>query len=130
MGALFKIMAKKILVVEDDPTLAHLLEFRLRKNGYEVNILSDGHSVLRTVRKKQPDLISLDVLLPKMDGIKVCRYLRIEPEYKDIKILMLSGMSREHDANRGYEVGADYYMTKPFKLEEYLEKVRELLGEK
>ncbi len=113
-----------ILVVEDDKTLQDVLRYNLVKEGYKVVTASDGLQGLETARAEKPDLIILDLMLPKMDGLEVCRILR-----KDmiVPILMLTAKTEEIDKIVGLEVGADDYMTKPFSLRELLARIRAML---
>ena len=118
------IRAKTVLVVEDEPTLASALSYNLRKNGYEVVAARDGVAGLQEARRARPDAIVLDLMLPKMDGIEVCRRIRAE---SDVPILMLTAKSGELDKVVGLEVGADDYLTKPFGMRELMARVRALL---
>jgi DNA-binding response OmpR family regulator len=115
---------KKILVVEDDKTLLDVLKYNLAKEGYEVVPAVDGVQALELARSERPDLIILDIMLPKLDGFEVCRILR-----KDMTtpILMLTAKVEEIDKVLGLEIGADDYMTKPFSLRELLARVRAML---
>jgi DNA-binding response OmpR family regulator len=115
---------KKILVVDDEPTLVATLKYNLEHEGYRVITAADGESGLSTARAKRPDLILLDLLLPVMDGFEVCRILRRETT---IPILMLTAKTDEIDKVVGLELGADDYVTKPFSMRELLARVRALL---
>ncbi len=117
-------MAEKVLVVEDDMTLLETLEYNLERQGYEVLKAADGPQALDVARKKQPDLIVLDVMLPGLDGFEVCRILRRE---MSTPILMLTARADEVDKVVGLEVGADDYLTKPFSMRELLARVKALL---
>jgi len=117
-------MAEKVLVVEDDMTLLETLEYNLERQGYEVWKATDGPKALDVARKKQPDLIVLDVMLPGLDGFEVCRILRRE---MSAPILMLTARADEVDKVVGLEVGADDYLTKPFSMRELLARVKALL---
>ena len=112
---------KKILVVEDDRTLIDVLEYNLRKEGYQVLRALDGVTGLDTARREKPDLVLLDVMLPGMDGYEVCRILRRETTSP---IIMLTAKGDESDKVVGLELGADDYVTKPFSLKELLARVR------
>ena len=111
-------MAKKILVVDDEIDNVRLLESRLQASGYGVIIASDGLEALEKARQDKPDVIILDVMLPKMDGYKVCRMLKLDLKYKHIPIIMITGRAQDSDRNAGQEAGADAYIIKPFKIEE------------
>jgi two-component system, OmpR family, response regulator len=114
----------KILLVEDDSTLLEVLKYNLTKEGLNVITASDGVQAVETARKEKPSLIVLDLMLPKMDGLEVCRILRKE---MTVPILMLTARSEEVDKIVGLEIGADDYMTKPFSLRELLARVRAML---
>ena len=111
----------KVLVVEDDPTLRETLEYNLARQGYEVLTADNGLRALELARAKCPDLILLDIMLPGLDGIEVCRLLRHE---MNVPILMLTARADEIDKVVGLEVGADDYMTKPFGMRELLARVK------
>jgi DNA-binding response OmpR family regulator len=117
-------MADKVLVVEDDATLLDTLEYNLTRQGYEVFTATDGLLALEVARKEHPDLIVLDILLPKMDGLEVCRVLRRE---MTVPILMLTARAEEVDRVVGLEMGADDYLTKPFSMRELLARIKALL---
>jgi DNA-binding response OmpR family regulator len=114
----------RILVVEDDLTLLETLEYNLAAEGYEVITAADGLTALEVAREEQPDLILLDLMLPRLDGFEVCRILRRET---NVPILMLTARADEVDRVVGLEVGADDYLTKPFSMRELLARVKALL---
>ncbi|MGL4650732.1 MAG: response regulator [Caldilineaceae bacterium] len=114
----------RILVVEDEPALVETLEYTLSRQGYDVSVAMDGLAALETARREQPDLIVLDLMLPRMDGYEVCRVLRQE---MSVPILMLTARTDEVDKIVGLEVGADDYMTKPFSMRELTARVKALL---
>lgn len=120
---------KKILVVEDEAELTGAIQIRLEQAGYEVLIAYDGQEALEKARTENPDLIVLDLMLPKIDGYKVCRLLKFDGKYKKIPVVMLTARAQEKDENLGYEVGADAFITKPFKYQVLLAKIAELLGD-
>ncbi|MFP4320891.1 MAG: winged helix-turn-helix domain-containing protein [Anaerolineales bacterium] len=115
---------KKILLVEDDETMRKTLTFNLEKEGYKVEQTGDGAEALALVREISPDLIVLDVMLPSLDGLSVCRILRKE---SDVSIVMLTARDSEVDRIVGLEIGADDYIVKPFNLGEFLARVRAVL---
>jgi DNA-binding response OmpR family regulator len=117
-------MADKVLVVEDEPSLLETLQYNLLRQGYAVLTARDGPSALELARKEQPQLVVLDIMLPRLDGLEVCRILRGEA---NVPILMLTARADELDKVVGLEVGADDYMTKPFSMRELLARVRALL---
>jgi DNA-binding response OmpR family regulator len=117
-------MGDKVLVVEDEPTLLETLEYNLTRQGYEVYTAADGLTALEIARRERPDAIVLDIMLPGLDGLEVCRILRRE---MNVPILMLTARADEVDKVVGLEVGADDYLTKPFSMRELLARVKALL---
>ena len=117
-------VGSKVLVVEDDPTLLEVLQYNLDKEGYEVLTAADGSAGLEAARSNKPDLVILDVMLPKVDGYEVCRILRRE---MTVPILILTAKTEETDRVVGLEVGADDYVTKPFSMRELMARVRAML---
>lgn len=114
----------KILVVEDDLNLLSALKYNLQKDGYDVTTAIDGTEAVETTRREKPELIILDVMLPKMNGFEVCRILRKD---MTVPILMLTAKAEEIDKIVGLEIGADDYMTKPFSMRELIARVRAML---
>ena len=119
---------KKILLVEDEPQLVDMLKLRLEANNYEVAIAYDGKQALEKTQTEQPDLIILDLLLPKLDGYTVCGLLKKDSRHAHIPIVVLTARAQEADIKMGKEVGADEYITKPFEPKVLLEKINNLLG--
>ena len=117
-----------ILIVDDEPNIVMSLEFLMRKNGYQVGIARNGTEALAAIAETPYDLVLLDVMMPDVDGYQVCRQLRQHPDRADTKVIFLSAKSREADVQKGYEVGADLYIPKPFSTRQLMEKVRELLS--
>lgn len=122
-------MGKKILLVEDEKDLSKTISFRLENNGYTVVTAYDGPEGLDKAKKEKPDLVILDLMLPKMDGYKVCALLKADSRYSRIPIVIFTARVQEEDKAMGKEVGADAYITKPFEPETLLSKIRELLKE-
>lgn len=121
-------MAKKrILIVDDEPQLVELVKMRLEANNYEIIVAYDGLEGLETARREVPDLILLDLMLPKMDGYKVCRTLKFDKRYRQIPIIIFTARARESDEKMGKEVGADAYVVKPFEPGKLLGKIKELI---
>lgn len=116
----------KILVVEDDRSLSEILIYNLDKAGYEVSLAIDGRDGLSQAQLKLPDVILLDVMLPIIDGIEVCRRLRSKPETAHAIIIMLTAKAEEADQLIGFSVGADDYVTKPFSVRVLLERIKAL----
>src|SRR5690349_18285524 len=113
-----------VLIVEDDATLAATLSFNLRKNGFQVSSAGDGLAAIEGARAARPDLVLLDLMLPKIDGLEVCRRLRAE---SNVPIIILTAKSEEVDRVIGLEMGADDYLPKPFGMRELIARVRALL---
>lgn len=121
-------MAKKIMVVEDSPTEMSLITTSLKGKGYELITAVDGEEALEKASTEHPDLIVLDIILPKKNGFQVCRQLKTAPDTKDIKILMLSSKSQDTDRFWGLKQGADEYMTKPFDENEFLANIAKFVA--
>ena len=121
-------MAKRILVVDDEARIVTVIQKRLESAGYEVITAMDGTEALTKARSANPDLIVLDLILPKMNGYQVCSILKRDSSYKQIPILILTARSQERDVDEGMRVGADAYMTKPFKNEILLGQIEQLLA--
>lgn len=115
---------KKILIVDDEPDLVETVRFSLEMEGYQVLVSHNGEEGLSQAKKESPDLILLDLMLPKLDGYKICRLLKFDERYKHIPILMLTAKTQEKDKLLGMETGADEYMTKPFDMDQLMEKVK------
>ena len=122
-------MAKKILVVDDEPNIVLSLEFLMKQAGYQVRTATDGEAALEAIREDHPDLVLLDVMMPRKDGYEVCQTVRKDPGCKDIKIVMLTAKGREVEREKGLALGADYYITKPFATREVVDKIREILAD-
>lgn len=118
----------KILITEDSASIRGMLTVLFEEEGYTVISAADGIEALNKARSERPDLIVLDLMMPRMDGFKVCRMLKFDASYKDIRILMLTARSSANDRLMGEEVGADAYLVKPFEPDELLKEVEELLS--
>jgi two-component system alkaline phosphatase synthesis response regulator PhoP len=121
-------MSKSILVVDDEPNIVLSLEFLMEKQGFEVRSAYDGEQALEAISKSPPDLVLLDINMPKVNGFEVCASVRANPEWKDVRILILTAKGRDVEREKGLAMGADEYVTKPFSTREVVEKVHELLG--
>jgi two-component system alkaline phosphatase synthesis response regulator PhoP len=119
---------KKILVVDDEVDLVETLRFPLEMEGFNVLVSYNGEDALNQARKENPDLILLDLMLPKLDGYKVCRLLKFDERYKHIPILMLTAKTQVKDKLLGKETGANEYITKPFEIDELMNKVKAYLN--
>ncbi len=117
----------KILIVDDEPNIVMPLEFLMRKQGHDVRVASDGEEALRAVEADPPDLVLLDVMLPKRSGYEVCQTLRERPGGERLRIVMLTAKGREVEQAKGRAVGADAYVTKPFSTRELVAQVEQLL---
>ncbi len=120
-------MATKILIADDEPNIVISLEFLLKREGYEVVVAHDGVQALERVRAERPDLAILDVMMPNRNGFEVCQDLRHDPEFKTLRIMMLTAKGRDTEVSKGLALGADVYMTKPFATRDLLAKVKALL---
>ena len=118
----------KILIVDDEIQLITMVQMRLEANGYEVITANDGEKGLEKAKTENPDLIMLDVMMPKMDGYKVCGLLKNDTRYSKIPIILFSARAQQDDKDVGGEVGADAYITKPFEPPVLLAKIEELIG--
>ncbi len=118
---------KRILLVEDEKDLVEVVKIRLEASGYEVLTAADGQQALDKARAQKPDLIILDLMLPRVDGYKVCRMLKFDEKYKHIPVIIFSARAQEADKKLAQEVGAEAYITKPFEPQALLAKIEELL---
>ena len=118
---------KKVLAVDDEPNILMSLEFILEMEGYEVHVARDGDEALEVADRVRPDLILLDINMPRKDGYEVCRILREREPLAGTKVIMLTAKGQTLEKKKGLEVGADQYVTKPFSAEELLEKIRALI---
>ncbi len=123
-------MAQRILIVDDEPSIVMSLEYLMKRAGYEVAVAADGEAALQAVAEQAPELVILDVMLPKLNGFDVCRRLRADPRWSGLRILMLTAKGRDTDVAKGLEVGADAYVTKPFSTRDLVAQVGELLRKK
>ena len=121
-------MSKRILIVDDEPNIVLSLEFLMKREGYDPTIASDGEAALKSVAAEPPDLVILDVMLPKMNGFDVCRHVKGDPRWRDIKILMLTAKGRDTEMAKGLGLGADAYVTKPFSTKDLVAQINQLLG--
>ena len=119
---------KKILVVDDEPHVLRTLTFVLTKEGYEVSSAGDGEEAMAKVRESKPNLMFLDVMMPKKNGYEVCQELKSNSSFSDIHVVMLSAKGQEADKEKALNLGADEFMSKPFSPLGVIKKVKELLG--
>jgi DNA-binding response OmpR family regulator len=121
-------MAKKILIVDDEPNIVISLEFLMKKEGFEVAVACDGEEALAKVESFNPDLMLLDVMMPRKSGFEVCESVRSNPNHGGLLIVMLTAKGRDTEVAKGMAIGADAYVTKPFSTKELLAKVKDMLG--
>ncbi|HKQ18931.1 MAG TPA: response regulator [Candidatus Eisenbacteria bacterium] len=119
----------KILVVDDEIYIVHILDFSLGMEGYEVVTALDGEQALEKLKVEKPDLIVLDIMMPKLDGYEVCKAIKSDPETRQIPVILLSAKGRNVDQKMGFDVGADDYITKPFSPRKLVERINQLLGQ-
>ena len=118
----------RILIVDDEPNIVLALELLMKREGYEIRTVGDGEAAVEAAKQFRPDLILLDVMMPRMDGYEVCQRLRADPALKDVAIVMLTAKGREVEREKGMALGADLYITKPFSTRDVVSKVREVLA--
>jgi len=122
-------MSKTVLIVDDEEYIVTSLEYVMKSAGYEVVVAYDGEQAIEKVKETAPDLLILDVMMPKLDGFEVCEKIRANPLWESIRIIMLTAKGRDSERDKGISLGADAYMTKPFSTRDILKRVTELLGD-
>ena len=122
-------MAKKVLIADDEPNIVTSLEFLMNRGGSQVCVARNGEEALALVESFAPDLVLLDVMMPRRSGYEVCQTMRGREDWRHIKIVMLSAKGREAEVSKGLSLGADAYVTKPFSNRELIARVGGLLGE-
>lgn len=120
-------MPKNILVVDDEPNIVLSLEFLMKQQGFEVRSAYDGEQALNAISESPPDLVLLDINMPKLNGYEVCAAVRAKPAWTNVRILILTAKGRDVEREKGLAMGADEYVTKPFATREVVEKVHALL---
>ena len=121
-------MSARILVVDDEPSIALSLEYLMKRAGYQVAVATDGEAAVAAIEAAPPDLVVLDVMMPKLDGFELCRRIRADPRTRSVKVIILSAKGRDVDVAKGMGLGADAYVTKPFSTKELVARVAELVG--
>ena len=121
-------MAYKILIVDDEPNIVISLEFLMKKEGFEVAVAGDGEEALAKVASFNPDLMLLDVMMPKKSGFEVCEALRADPARAGLQVVMLTAKGRDTEVAKGLALGADAYVTKPFSTKDLVAKVKGMLA--
>jgi DNA-binding response OmpR family regulator len=119
---------RKVLIVDDEPNIVTALEFLLERRGYEVRVAANGEEAMALAGTFRPDVMLLDVMMPKRSGYEVCQRVRERPDLQHVKIVMLSAKGREAEVSKGLSLGADLYITKPFSTQELVERIDALLG--
>ena len=122
------IVANTVLIVDDQPSIVVPLQFLMEQNGYNVMVAQRGEEALEIITRSPPDLILLDIMLPGMDGYEVCESVRLNPEWKHTKIIFLTARGSDVNIAKGFAMGADAYITKPFSNTELVDKVNTLLN--
>lgn len=122
-------MARSVLVVDDEPNIVLSLQFLMKQAGFEVRVARDGEEALRAVADAPPDLVLLDVMMPRRDGYEVCQMIRANPDWQNTRIIMLTAKGREIEREKGIALGADDYITKPFSTREVVDRVKQVLGD-
>lgn len=120
-------MSKKVLIVDDEPSIIVALQFLMEQNGYETLVAFSGEEAMETIARQHPDLILLDIMLPVVDGFEVCQRVRENPDWNDIRIVLVTALGNEANVTKGLDLGADAYVTKPFSNADLVAKVKELL---
>lgn len=120
-------MKKKILIVDDEPNIVMSLDYLLRKNNFEVFIARNGNEALKLLESEVPDLMLLDIMMPDVDGYEVCMHVKSNEKYKGVKVVFLSAKSKQEDIEKGYAMGADLYLTKPFSTRNLVKSIEEEL---
>jgi len=121
-------MSNRILIADDEQNIVISLEFLMKREGFQVSVASDGEEALARIREDKPDLVLLDVMMPKKTGFEVCQEVKSDAALQGVKILMLTAKGRDTEVAKGLAMGADAYMTKPFSTRELVAKVKSLLG--
>ena len=122
-------MTRRILIADDEENIVISLEFLMKREGFEVLVAQDGEQAVEMIRAERPDLVLLDVMMPKKSGFEVCQEIKSDPELSSVKILMLTAKGRETEVAKGLALGADSYVTKPFSTKELVEQIRNILAD-
>ncbi len=120
--------SKKILIADDEPNIVISLEFLMKREGFQVSVAGDGEEAIAKIRSESPDLVLLDVMMPKKSGFDVCQEVKGDPALSATRILMLTAKGRDTEMAKGLALGADAYMTKPFSTKDLVDQVKQLLG--
>ncbi|TMH10817.1 MAG: response regulator [Betaproteobacteria bacterium] len=120
-------MSKTVLIADDEENIVISLEYLLQRDGYEVQVARNGQEALDAIARHAPDLVLLDVMLPRVSGFDVCQKIRENPAWQGVRVIMLTAKGRDVEMNKGYALGADAYITKPFSTKELLAQIRSQL---
>ena len=120
-------MSKKVLIVDDEPSIIVALQFLMEQSGYATVVAFSGEEAMEAVAQHHPDLMLLDIMLPVVDGFEVCQRVRENPDWNDIRIVLVTALGNEANVTKGLDLGADAYVTKPFSNADLVAKVKELL---
>ena len=120
-------MPQKILIVDDEPNIVIPLQFLMEQKGYETLVAQSGEEALEMISKEKPDLVLLDIMLPGVDGFEVCEIIRLNPEWRNTRVIFLTAKGRDVDMAKGMVLGADEYITKPFSNQQIIDAVTKLL---
>ena len=121
------VKTRKILIVDDEPFILKSLSFVLSKEGFRIETANNGLEAMEKIRNDKPDIVFLDIMMPKKNGMEVCEWIRSNPVFKDIYVIILTAKGQEMDREKGYSIGADEYMTKPFSPSSVVKRLREIL---
>ena len=121
-------MSSKILIADDEQNIVISLEFLMKREGFQVTVANDGEEALARIREGAPDLVLLDVMMPRKTGFEVCQAVKSDPALQSVKILMLTAKGRDTEVAKGLAIGADAYVTKPFSTKDLVAKVKSMLG--
>lgn len=121
-------MTQHVLIVDDEPNIVLSVEFLMKRDGFRVSVARDGEEAMERLYAERPDLVILDVMMPKLDGFEVCERIRADPELADVRILMLTAKGREAEMKKGLALGADDYVAKPFSTRDLVQRVKSLLN--
>ena len=117
-----------VLIVDDEPNILLSLQFLMKKSGYDVRTAKDGEEAWAEISRSAPDLVLLDVMMPKIDGFSICERIRANPAWKDVRIIMLTARGREVEREKGLALGADDYITKPFSTKDAIDRIEAVLA--
>jgi DNA-binding response OmpR family regulator len=117
-----------ILIVDDEPNILLSLQFLMKQAGYEIRTATNGEEALSEIARARPDLVLLDVMMPKLDGFTVCQRIKATPEWRDVRVIVLTARGRDVEREKGLALGADDYITKPFSTKDAMDRVAAVLG--